>query len=364
MTCEDFCKVLCLTTRLTNPIFAYFDLDGDKSVDDFEFITTLVHLTCTDVAKRLSALFTIYDTENKETITVAQFDALIETLLRACVASPRVNDIPQKLAKLKADNYLNDPYVTGDQFGKIALADPDLLAALADIGILSPKFESKEAPIDDLEVELQKFYLNSNNWSDMSVTDNGLDRRSEIDTGILDTLMQKAAIADTTKPFERELGMSKPEYFSMDKPGLEEAPNAAIKPEYIYGYRGFDIRNNLFSNSKGHLVYHAAKAGIILDTELNVQRFSLQHTEAVSCLDVFGDLAVTGELGSRPVLCFWDCVSAELSAVLAGVIKEGIAMARFAQNGKRLIVSTVGENRWIYILDIEKVMQGARKGSL
>ena len=356
--------MLQLPKELAGPVFAYFDLDGDKAIDDFEFVTTLVHLTYTDVTKRLSALFSIYDTENKETVSVEQFDILIGTILRACGQQPSATDISEKLRKLKLEHYLGESYVTTDQFAKVILADPELLAALAHIGILSPKFEAKDAPLDDLELELQKYYVGEQSGSELSVTEFGFDRRSEIDTGILDTLMQKAAVADTVKPFERDIGASKPEFFSLDQVGLDEAPNTSIKPEYIYGYRGYDTRNNLFSNSKGSLVYCAAKAGIILNTESNTQKFLVQHAEAVSCLDVYGDLAVSGELGARPILCFWDCVTSEIAIVLAGVIKEGAAVVRFAKNGKRLVVGTVGEKRWIYILDVEKALLGARKGRL
>lgn len=65
----------------------------------------------------------------------------------------------------------------------------------------------------------------------------------------------------------------------------------------MYGFRSFDTRNNLkyFStNSSDELVYHHGAIGICLDPMKNTQRFFLEHTDDITCLDVSDNYAVTG----------------------------------------------------------------------
>ena len=54
--------------------------------------------------------------------------------------------------------------------------------------------------------------------------------------------------------------------------------------EHILGYRGFDTRNNLHFSADGHLVYHAAGAGIVHDTQTQQQTFYLEHTDDIICM--------------------------------------------------------------------------------
>lgn len=66
--------------------------------------------------------------------------------------------------------------------------------------------------------------------------------------------------------------------------------------DYIYGFRSFDSRNNVKFTATGELVYPTAAVGVVLDPTLgkNQQKFFLEHTDDITCLDVFEKLIATG----------------------------------------------------------------------
>ena len=55
------------------------------------------------------------------------------------------------------------------------------------------------------------------------------------------------------------------------KPPLNQnhPPKADLTLEYVHGYRAKDCRNNVRYLKSGHIVYHAAGLGIVVDTSTN-----------------------------------------------------------------------------------------------
>eukprot|EP01042_Synura_sphagnicola_P000320 gene320-331_t len=90
-----------------------------------------------------------------------------------------------------------------------------------------------------------------------------------------------------------------------DSPGLGEAPDADLVLKFIYGYRGWDCRNNIgFGASVSEIVYHVAAAGVVLRSENQTQVHNLEHTDDILCLAVHpsGHTVTTGEIGAQPKL--------------------------------------------------------------
>ena len=59
-----------------------------------------------------------------------------------------------------------------------------------------------------------------------------------------------------------------------DPPAVDKSqPDVTYALEYAYGYRSADVKQNLYYNPKGKLVYMTACLGIILDKESNTQTF-------------------------------------------------------------------------------------------
>ena len=55
----------------------------------------------------------------------------------------------------------------------------------------------------------------------------------------------------------------------------------------MFGYRGYDCRDNLFYiHETGLMIYHVAALGIVYNKETQTQRYYNQHTDDILCLCV------------------------------------------------------------------------------
>ena len=59
------------------------------------------------------------------------------------------------------------------------------------------------------------------------------------------------------------------------------APDAQLRLEWVYGYRGHQCRNNLFITGAKEIVYFVAGVGIVLNPRENRQRFFLGHDDDI-----------------------------------------------------------------------------------
>jgi hypothetical protein len=59
------------------------------------------------------------------------------------------------------------------------------------------------------------------------------------------------------------------------------APNCQLKLEWVYGYRGHQVRSNLVFNDAGEIVYFVAGIGIVHNYEQQKQRFFLGHDDDI-----------------------------------------------------------------------------------
>jgi len=94
------------------------------------------------------------------------------------------------------------------------------------------------------------------------------------------------------------------------------APAVDLELEYIYGYRCFDTRQNVFWTNSGEVAYMAAAVGICLNTESNTQRFmgagdsntTKGHSDDITalCIANDGNHIATGEVGKNPKIIVWE----------------------------------------------------------
>ena len=71
-------------------------------------------------------------------------------------------------------------------------------------------------------------------------------------------------------------------------------PNAYLDLEYVYGFRCHDVRNNIRYGNKGQVVYHTAGVGIVMDSDKMTQKHFLDHSDDITCLDIYDNLVLTG----------------------------------------------------------------------
>ncbi|GCB61884.1 hypothetical protein scyTo_0014405 [Scyliorhinus torazame] len=110
-----------------------------------------------------------------------------------------------------------------------------------------------------------------------------------------------------------EIGFDKEMIGSIDKVGDpllvggdrvqdRESAITEIVLEHIFGYRGFDCRNNLhYLNEGTDIVFHTAAAGIVQNLSSGLQSFYVEHTDDILCLTVnqhpkYKNVVATGQI--------------------------------------------------------------------
>ncbi|CAL4072749.1 unnamed protein product [Meganyctiphanes norvegica] len=72
--------------------------------------------------------------------------------------------------------------------------------------------------------------------------------------------------------------------------GKSRMPKAWLTPEWVYGYRGKDCRNNMiYLEPSGELAYFVAAVVVLYHVEENTQRCYMEHTDGVKSLAVHPD---------------------------------------------------------------------------
>ncbi|KAJ8781191.1 hypothetical protein J1605_011175 [Eschrichtius robustus] len=163
-------------------------------------------------------------------------------------------------------------------------------------------------------------------------------------------------------------------------PGAEELPTIQeLALDHVFGYRGFDCRNNLhYLNDGADIIFHAAAAGIVQNLSTGSQSFYLEHTDDILCLTVnqhpkyrnvvatsqIGDITETPgkavpsvsvsvasappfpslssssylpHSGATPSIHVWDAMTKHTLSVLRCFHSKGVNYINFSATGKLLV---------------------------
>ncbi|RHY00831.1 hypothetical protein DYB30_001110 [Aphanomyces astaci] len=140
------------------------------------------------------------------------------------------------------------------------------------------------------------------------------------------------------------------------KPDDNEAPLSSLELSFVYGYRGFDTRNNLsFGADANTIIYHAAALGIVYDKQHHRQIFHYGHTDDIMCLAVHpeGHLVASGERGRTPKVILWDANSGSSLCVLSGFHKRGVSHVAFNTKGDLLATHGMDDDHSIAIYNLQ-----------
>ena len=89
--------------------------------------------------------------------------------------------------------------------------------------------------------------------------------------------------------------------------------------DFVFGYRGFDTRQNLLYGQDGSVIYHAAAAGIVYNPLTKKQSFYLEHNDDIICLALNPNAKLNQVVatGQRPSFLEFDWLhSSEVSLLL------------------------------------------------
>jgi echinoderm microtubule-associated protein-like 6 len=115
--------------------------------------------------------------------------------------------------------------------------------------------------------------------------------------------------------------------------------------EHVHGFRGQDVRNNLYYAADGTMVYIAAALGICVDPKTGKQRYMGEHTDDILSIALthqsnkFSYVA-TGEIGRNPKIIVWKSNTMEIISTIQDCHKRGICRVAFSPSGS--ILASIG----------------------
>ncbi|XP_075452065.1 echinoderm microtubule-associated protein-like 6 isoform X2 [Ascaphus truei] len=222
----------------------------------------------------------------------------------------------------------------------------------------------------------------------------------EEDGGYDSDVAREKSIDYTTKIYAvsiREMEGTKP-HQQLKESSVEERPSvsrAAPQPEklqknninkkkklveelsldHVFGYRGFDCRNNLhYLNDGSDIIFHTAAAGIVQNISAGSQSFYLEHTDDILCLTVnqhpkYKNVVATGQIGemteysgATPSIHIWDVMSKQTLSILRCFHAKGVGYINFSATGKLLVSVGVDPEHTITVWRWQEGAKVASKG--
>ena len=120
-----------------------------------------------------------------------------------------------------------------------------------------------------------------------------------------------------------------------------DPPDTTLFLRWVYGFRGYDTRQNAFYNDKGEICYHSAAVGVVYNPVYETQKHVTDNPESddvaegnsddILCMARHPDKVVfaTGEIGKNPKVVVWDSASMKALAVLEGFHKKAVTALCF-----------------------------------
>ena len=164
-------------------------------------------------------------------------------------------------------------------------------------------------------------------------------------------------------------------------------PENIIRLNYVFGYRAFDTRNNIYyTDDENKIVYHTAALGVVIDKKTNKQRFFTHHKEDIVSLAIHPN-KVTVATGQRAAkgeakyidLYIWnvndlpdetDCLSDDRGSIpdgvydLKGVLLRAISILAWAPDGKKLLAGGQDDQNSIAVFDSSNLRKIALVGTI
>jgi WD40 repeat protein len=144
-------------------------------------------------------------------------------------------------------------------------------------------------------------------------------------------------------------------------------PSISLEIEYVYGYRCFDSRNNVFyTRNTDEIVYMTAALGIVLNKRSNTQKVfggglsssSHGHIDDITALAIHPnkDFVATGEVGKNPKICVWKATDPSSSCVefCQGRDSRAVACLGFSYDGKYLASADLHNDHNVRVWEWEK----------
>ncbi|TYZ67415.1 hypothetical protein PybrP1_003217 [[Pythium] brassicae (nom. inval.)] len=128
------------------------------------------------------------------------------------------------------------------------------------------------------------------------------------------------------------------------------AGKLAFSLEHVFGFRAYDVRNNVVYSKTKHVVYHAGCIGIHYDRRTHKQKFYREHRRPIVSLagSKDGTFVATGEICGEnlqresPRIHIWEPTSCATVAVLSEFHAKAVSYISFSANSRML--ASIGQD--------------------
>uniref|UniRef100_A0A8B9KPM6 EMAP like 6 n=1 Tax=Astyanax mexicanus TaxID=7994 RepID=A0A8B9KPM6_ASTMX len=275
-----------------------------------------------------------------------------------CVIGPEVSGIWPKYTNLADINSLDANYssavlVTGDDFGLVKLFRFPCLKK----GAKFKKYVGHSAHVTNVRWSHDHQWVLTTGGADHSLFQWRFLPEGSVN-GVIEPVFQETVWKSDLNP-EDLPQLKQQSRGRMQQVGSlkrQQPPDAALRLQFVHGYRGYDCRNNLFYTQTGEVVYHVAAVGIVYNRQQHTQRFYLGHDDDIISLTVhpIKDYAATGQVGRDPAVHVWDVQSLKCLSLLRGFHQRGVCALDFSADGKSLVSVGVDDNHTIIVWDWKK----------
>jgi WD40 repeat protein len=191
--------------------------------------------------------------------------------------------------------------------------------------------ESNNQPIEEEIPEPYQAYMDSDSE----------DSDSELSGREIDSDIEKEKEKSYDRPvYKEDLVILKPKVQEMMKKAESDTrekrkarPELSLNLKHVFGYRGYDCRDNIFClQASGHIVYHVAALGIVHNKDTNIQSFYNEHTDDILCLCIHPNqkTIATGQIGRDPPIHVWDVDKLKTTSILKGEHYRGVCSMSFS----------------------------------
>lgn len=136
---------------------------------------------------------------------------------------------------------------------------------------------------------------------------------------------------------------------------VDQDPRVTMELKYVYGYRGWDCRNNIgFAQNRSQIVYPVASVGIVLNSDSNSQVHNIEHDDDIIALSVHpeGHIVATGEIGNHPKIVIWD-TNTGITIRVIYFHSKGVSHLMFSGSGVMLVSCGLDNDRTIAVHNIQ-----------
>jgi len=187
------------------------------------------------------------------------------------------------------------------------------------------------------------------------------DKRSDTYFSEKDYVPEEGEQAGACKPFTGAIVEP-----SKHPPHNPAVPDENYELEYVYGYRTYDSRQNLYFTANGKITYCTASVGVILDPQDNTQKFfagghstknrtKRHHDNDIVCLSISPDrkYVATGQVGVKPVLNIWDAETGEFRCKYEMTEKNtrAIVCCSWSLDGRYVAFADKSEKYNVYVVE-------------